>query len=72
MLEGLDVEVLTLKEAGLDLDIEETGTTFRENSLIKARAVFAASRQAVLADDSGIEIDAFDGAPGVYRSSGRE
>ena len=68
MLEGLDVSVLTLKDAGLDLDIEETGKTFRENSLIKARAVFAASKQAVLADDSGIEIDAFGGAPGVYSS----
>ena len=68
MLEGLDVEVLTLKEAGLDLDIVEDGKTFRENSLIKARAVFAASGKAVLADDSGIEIDAFGGAPGVLSS----
>lgn len=68
MLEGLDVEVLTLKEAGLDIDIVEDGKTFRENSLIKARAVFAASGKAVLADDSGIEIDAFDGAPGVLSS----
>ncbi|MBQ5953728.1 MAG: RdgB/HAM1 family non-canonical purine NTP pyrophosphatase [Lachnospiraceae bacterium] len=68
MLEGMDVKVLTMHEAGLDLDIEETGSTFKENSLIKARAVFAASRQAVLADDSGLEIDAFDGAPGVLSS----
>ena len=68
MLEGLPVQVLTLHEAGLELDIEETGKTFRENSLIKARAVYAASRHAVLADDSGIEIDAFGGAPGVYSS----
>jgi len=68
MLEGLDVRVLTLKDAGLDLEIEETGKTFRENSLIKARAVYNASKHAVLADDSGIEIDAFDGAPGVYSS----
>ncbi len=68
MLEGLDVEVLTLHEAGLDLNIVEDGTTFREHSLIKARAVFAASEKAVLADDSGIEIDAFGGAPGVYSS----
>ena len=68
MLEGLPVQVLTLHEAGLELDIEETGKTFRENSLIKAREVYAASRHAVLADDSGIEIDAFGGAPGVYSS----
>ena len=68
MLEGLDVNVLTLKDAGLDLEIEETGKTFRENSLIKARAVYNASKHAVLADDSGIEIDAFGGAPGVYSS----
>ena len=66
MLEGLDVEVLTLHEAGLDLNIVEDGTTFRENSLIKARAVFAASGKAVLADDSGLEIEALGGAPGVY------
>ena len=68
MLEGLPVQVLTLKDAGLDLDIVEDGRTFRENSLIKARAVYNASKQAVLADDSGIEIDAFGGAPGVLSS----
>ena len=68
MLKGLPVRVLTLHEAGIDLSIVEDGTTFRENSLIKARAVFAASGQAVLADDSGLEIDAFEGAPGVYSS----
>lgn len=68
ILSGLDVRVLTMREAGLDLDIEENGTTFRENSLIKARAVFAVSGQAVLADDSGLEIDAFEGAPGVLSS----
>ena len=68
MLEGLDVNVLTMKEAGADLEIVEDGTTFRENSLIKARAVYHAAKHAVLADDSGLEIDAFDGAPGVYSS----
>ena len=66
MLGGLDVQVLTMREAGLALDIEETGATFRENSLIKARAVYDASKKAVLADDSGLEIDFLGGAPGVY------
>ena len=68
MLEGLDVRVLSLKEAGLDPEIVEDGETFRENSLIKARTVYALCGEAVLADDSGLEIDAFDGAPGVYSS----
>ncbi len=66
MLAGLDVAVLSLKEAGLSPDILENGETFRENSLIKARTVYQLCGEAVLADDSGLEIDAFDGAPGVY------
>ena len=59
-------EVLSMKEAGLALDIEEDGATFAENALIKARAVCAASGGIALADDSGLEVDYMGGAPGVY------
>jgi len=61
-------DVLSLNEAGVDLDVEEDGTTFEENADKKAREVFAhlGKSCAVLSDDSGIEIDALNGAPGVY------
>lgn len=61
-------EYQSLKDAGLKSDPEETGTTFLENARIKARAAQALSHTAVLADDSGLIVDAFDGAPGVYSS----
>ena len=66
ILEGLDVEVLSMKEAGGDVDIVEDGTTFEENALIKARAVSKASGHLALADDSGLEVDALDKEPGIY------
>ena len=66
ILEPLGYEVFSQSEAGLILDVEETGTTFAENSALKARAAFKLCRCAVLADDSGLEIDALDGEPGVY------
>lgn len=61
-------EVLSLNEAGVDIDVEEDGATFEENADKKAREVFAylGGGCAVLSDDSGIEIDALGGAPGVY------
>ncbi|MCR5321205.1 MAG: XTP/dITP diphosphatase [Lachnospiraceae bacterium] len=59
-------EVLTMKEAGIDIDIEENGTTFIENALIKARSVAAHCDAIVMADDSGLVIDALNGEPGVY------
>ena len=59
-------EILSMREAGLDMDIEENGTTFCENALIKARAVAEATGCAALADDSGLAVDALGGAPGVY------
>ena len=65
----LDTEnrrVLSMKEAGIATDPEETGTTFEENALIKARAACAASGKPALADDSGIAVDALNGAPGIY------
>ena len=62
----LGVEVLSEEDVGLDLDVEETGTTFEENSLLKAQAVTKASGLPAIADDSGLVVDALDGAPGVY------
>ncbi|MDO4854414.1 MAG: RdgB/HAM1 family non-canonical purine NTP pyrophosphatase [Coriobacteriia bacterium] len=59
-------EFKTLREAGLESDPEETGTTFVDNARIKAQAVHALCGSAVLADDSGLMVDALDGAPGVY------
>ena len=61
-----DFEVYSQKQMGFDEDVEETGTTFAENALIKARAACKALGEMVLADDSGLCVDALDGAPGVY------
>lgn len=61
-----DFEIISQEEAGIDIDVEETGTTFEENSLLKARAIFEKTGIAALADDSGLCVDALDGAPGVY------
>lgn len=66
ILKDLDVEILSLKEAGIRLDVEENGTTFEENALIKARAAAMNTDAVVLADDSGLEIDYLGGEPGVY------
>ena len=59
-------EIALESEYGLDIDVDETGATFEENSLLKAEAVMKASGLPVLADDSGLMVDALDGAPGVY------
>lgn len=59
-------EVLSLKDAHLECDPEETGETFEENAAIKARALYKLCGCAVLADDSGLIVDALDGQPGVY------
>ena len=60
------MEIVSMKEAGIAPDIEENGTTYEENALIKARAVAACTDDIVLADDSGLEIDYLGGEPGVY------
>lgn len=60
------VELVTMHDAGFDGDIEENGKTFKENALIKAQAVFDKLHMPVLADDSGLCVDALYGAPGVY------
>ena len=65
IMSDMDVEILSMKEAGIDVDIEENGTTFEENALIKARAIVKEAGAIVLADDSGLEIDYLDKAPGV-------
>ena len=57
-----------MKEAGIDVDIVEDGTTFEENALIKAKAVMEVTGALTLADDSGLEIDALNGEPGIYSS----
>ena len=59
-------ELVLQSELGIDIDVEETGTTFEENSLINARAVMEATGLPALADDSGIAVDALNGEPGVY------
>lgn len=58
--------IISMREAGIDADIDETGTTFEENALIKARYVMEKTGCAAIADDSGLEVDALGGAPGVY------
>ena len=64
---GEKVQILSMKEAGIDVDIIEDGTTFEENAMIKARAVAGAAKEAiVLADDSGLVIDYLNGEPGIY------
>ena len=62
----LPYRLLSLRDIRLDLDVEETGTTFAENAELKARTYAQASGLLALADDSGLEIDALGGAPGVY------
>ena len=66
IMKDFDVEVLSMKEAGAYADPEENGTCFEENSLIKARAVWELCHHIVLADDSGLEIDALNKEPGIY------
>ena len=66
ILQYLGFPVLSMKEAGVSLDIEENGTTFAENAMIKARAVWEKTGGIVLADDSGLVVDYLGGEPGVY------
>ncbi len=66
ILGTLGMEVLLERDVGVNVEVEETGTTFAENSLLKAQAVFDATHLATVADDSGLMVDALGGAPGVY------
>ena len=61
-----DMELVLQSDLGVDIDVEETGTTFEENSFIKAEAVMKATGLPALADDSGIAVDALNGEPGIY------
>jgi len=63
---GPDCEVLSPADLGLDAEVEETGSTFQENSLIKAKHLFGLCGLPCFADDSGLEVDALGGAPGIY------
>ena len=59
-------EIISQEEAGVDIDVEETGTTFEENSMLKAKAIFEATGITAIADDSGLCVDALGGEPGIY------
>ena len=65
-LHEFDINVISQSEAGCDIDVEETGTTFEENAILKAEAIYKVLGKPVIADDSGLEIDALNGEPGVY------
>lgn len=67
IIDGEETVISSMKEAGVDVQIEENGTTFTENAIIKAKAVAEQAKGAiVLADDSGLEIDYLNGEPGIY------
>lgn len=66
ILEPIGYNVISQSEAGLNVEVEETGTTFRENAELKARAIYNLMHTAVLSDDSGIEVDYLNGEPGIY------
>ncbi|MBR5528677.1 MAG: XTP/dITP diphosphatase [Clostridia bacterium] len=67
ILDGVrDIELVTMRDAGVTGDIEENGTTFEENAKIKARTVAALTGKPAIADDSGLSVDALGGAPGIY------
>lgn len=66
ILGDIGEEIISMKEAGIDIDIVEDGNSFEENAIIKARAVMERTGQLVLADDSGLEVDVLGGEPGIY------
>lgn len=63
---GTNMNLVSLREAGIDIDVEETATTFESNALLKAQAVFELTGMPCVADDSGLCVNALNGAPGVY------
>ncbi len=74
ILADFDIEVISMEEAGIELEVEENGATFEENSLIKARALKELTGLPALADDSGLVVDYLNGEPGIYsaRYMGRD
>jgi len=66
ILSGLDLDIHSMEDIGFDMDIDETGDTFEQNAMIKATAIQNLTGATVIADDSGLEVDALNGAPGIY------
>lgn len=66
ILEPMGFQVIPQSEAGADIEVEENGTTFEENAYIKAKAIYDITCLPVISDDSGLEVDALNGAPGIY------
>lgn len=66
ILADMDIEIVSMKEAGISIEVEENGATFEENAVIKARAIAAMTDDIVLADDSGLEVDYLNKEPGIY------
>lgn len=66
ILQDMNMEILSMKEAGIEADIIEDGKTFEENAMIKAKEIAKYTDEIVLADDSGLEIDYLNKEPGIY------
>ena len=66
LLSELDIEAVSMREAGVDIEVDETGATFYDNALLKAKTLCAATGMPAIADDSGLMVDYLDGAPGVH------
>lgn len=66
IMDPLNIEVLSLKDMNIDADPEENGSTFIENAMIKAKEIYNIVKEPVIADDSGLEVEALNGAPGIY------
>ena len=66
LVAGMDIELISQREAGCDFEVEETGTSFEENAFLKAKAVTEHTGIAAIADDSGLMVDALNGEPGIY------
>lgn len=66
ILQDLNYDIISMKEAGLNIDIVEDGQTFEENAIIKAKTIMELTGEIVLADDSGLEVDALNKEPGIY------
>ena len=65
-LKAFGIKLLTQREAGLEIEVDENGATFEENAIIKAEAIYNLSHKPTIADDSGLEVDAIGGKPGVH------
>lgn len=66
ILADMDIEIVSMKEAGISIEVEENGATFEENAVLKAQAIATMTDDIVLADDSGLEVDYLNKEPGIY------